>query len=149
MEMAFKLKGVTFNNKQQLIQQLQPGQGVVFCKEPSNPADSNAVAVYTAGMQQLGYIPKHAAAQHWPLQVSPRGGGGGGRGAAASVCTQGRGASVRWRSLCLCVVSGVEGQRESSALCAWGSAFGVGVQSLRQLQAVPSVLHFVQQPHQL
>jgi hypothetical protein len=76
MDMAFKLKGVTFDNKQQLIQQLQPGQGVIFCKEPSNPADSNAVAVYTAGMQQLGYIPKHAAAQHWPLQVSCVWGGG-------------------------------------------------------------------------
>jgi hypothetical protein len=53
---------------QDLIQQLQPGQGVIFCREPSNPADQHAVGVHTAGMQHLGYLPKYAA-QKWQLQV--------------------------------------------------------------------------------
>lgn len=53
---------------QDFIQQLQPGQGVIFCREPSNAADPHAVAVHTAGMQQLGYIPREAA-QRWKLEV--------------------------------------------------------------------------------
>lgn len=54
---------------QALVRQLHPGQGVIFYREPSNPADPHAVAVYTAGMQQLGYLPRYTA-QSWQLQVT-------------------------------------------------------------------------------
>lgn len=63
----------TIIHPQELIAQLHQGQGIILYKEPSNPAAPHAVAVRTAGMQHLGYLPKHAA-QQWQLQVRPHGG---------------------------------------------------------------------------
>lgn len=54
---------------QEVIQQLQPAQGVIVSQEPWNEADRQAVAVLTAGMQHLGYLPRDLARQ-WHLPVS-------------------------------------------------------------------------------
>jgi hypothetical protein len=53
---------------QAFIQQLQPSQGVIISQEPWNKADRHAVAVLTAGMEHLGYLPQDLA-QQWHSTV--------------------------------------------------------------------------------
>jgi hypothetical protein len=62
--------GVSFEDRQANVAMLAFGgkQAVVVAADPSNPWDPHAVAVYTAGMRQLGYIPREATGM-FPLAV--------------------------------------------------------------------------------
>jgi hypothetical protein len=45
---------------QEVIQNLKPGDSLMFCQEPSNPADPGAVHVRTIHLEaSVGYIPQH------------------------------------------------------------------------------------------
>lgn len=41
-----------------IIQRMRPRTRLVLRREPNNPVDSGAVAVYTTSGVQLGYVPK-------------------------------------------------------------------------------------------
>lgn len=58
-----KLAGVSFDNRQDLIKTLVPGDTLILKAEPDNEWDSNAVAVYNISNEQLGYIKKDTAAK--------------------------------------------------------------------------------------
>lgn len=47
-----------------LVRQLEPRHPVLLIREPTNPKDPNAIAVYV----QIGYVPKAQAAQ-WASQI--------------------------------------------------------------------------------
>ena len=56
-----RIAGVTYSNedgadRQDLIVQCKPGDEVVLVREPDNPHDSAAIAVYWKG-HQIGYVP--------------------------------------------------------------------------------------------
>lgn len=53
-----KIVGVSFDGRQEMIARLELGQAVMFCREPENMYDPNAVAVYTLDNKCLGYVPK-------------------------------------------------------------------------------------------
>jgi len=60
-----KLVGVTYRNpdgtdRQHLVRHLSIGQTLVLKPEPTNPYDSEAVAVFDERGQQLGYLPQHS-----------------------------------------------------------------------------------------
>lgn len=57
-----KIAGVTFEQRQERIKDLEIGQELILCREPENPHDANAIAVY-AGEQQLGYLKRTLAQQ--------------------------------------------------------------------------------------
>lgn len=64
-----KLAGVTFEGRQLVIRNLNrmgildPGSPLILKREPSNPYDSFAVAVFASNGQQIGYLPKDCARQ--------------------------------------------------------------------------------------
>ena len=64
-----KLAGVTFEGRQLVIRNLNrmgmldPGSTLVLKREPSNPYDPFAVAVFASNGQQIGYLPKDCARQ--------------------------------------------------------------------------------------
>lgn len=56
-----KIRGVTQTNsntskRQKLIKNLKVGQPVFCIREPNNPFDKNAIAVYDTEKNQLGYL---------------------------------------------------------------------------------------------
>ncbi len=53
--MFSKIVGVTFENRQNLIKELNVNEELKLVREPNNQFDKNAVAVY-CGINQLGYI---------------------------------------------------------------------------------------------
>lgn len=53
-----KVAGVTFDNRQQYIKELIPGQKLLLVREKGNIHDKNAIMVIDMNGQQLGYIPK-------------------------------------------------------------------------------------------
>ena len=55
-----RVAGVTCNNRQQLVKNLQPGQMLKLKREPYNQHDKNAIAVYQKD-KQIGYIKKELA----------------------------------------------------------------------------------------
>lgn len=60
---ALKVSGVThFNkdgtNRQDLLKKCKAGQKVKLVREPDNPYDKFAIAVFTEEGQQIGYLPK-------------------------------------------------------------------------------------------
>lgn len=57
-----KVVGVTFEDRQQLVEQLAAGQGLELRREQENPYDENAVAVF-ADNGQVGYL-KRSIARH-------------------------------------------------------------------------------------
>uniref|UniRef100_A0A383VP87 HIRAN domain-containing protein n=1 Tax=Tetradesmus obliquus TaxID=3088 RepID=A0A383VP87_TETOB len=55
----YRLRGVTFEGRQDVIRQLLPGQPLLFQQEPSNPADPAAVHVTTLDGASVGYVAAH------------------------------------------------------------------------------------------
>jgi hypothetical protein len=56
------LTGVSYGNRQAALRRLRVGQQVQVVREPDNPQDPNACAVYTLGGDNLGYVPRDDAA---------------------------------------------------------------------------------------
>jgi hypothetical protein len=78
-----RVAGVTFENRQSVIERCTPGQRVVLRPEPDNPYDANAIAVYAVFgdfmfgevEEQIGYLPAALAAalvSFFPPLVSGR-----------------------------------------------------------------------------
>lgn len=61
-----KIAGVTHENRQENILRLYEGQQLQLLREPTNPYDSNAIAVIGSG-RQIGYIPRNIA-----LRLAPK-----------------------------------------------------------------------------
>lgn len=57
MPNTYSIVGMNFRNSEGRVQALQPGHPVRLVREPNNPHDANAVAVYVDGAH-VGYIPK-------------------------------------------------------------------------------------------
>lgn len=57
-----KLVGVTFENRQEIVQNLRAGQGLELRREQENVHDENAIAVFADGVQ-VGYL-KRSIARH-------------------------------------------------------------------------------------
>ena len=57
MSFYIKLSGVTFDNRQRAISRLSENQELRLVREPNNPHDRFAVAVYTTSGEHVGYIP--------------------------------------------------------------------------------------------
>lgn len=55
-----KIVGVTFDNRQEFLAELQTGQQLDLVHEKNNPHDENAIAVYTDG-KQIGYLKRNIA----------------------------------------------------------------------------------------
>ncbi|KAF6264886.1 hypothetical protein COO60DRAFT_1181779 [Scenedesmus sp. NREL 46B-D3] len=64
----FRLRGVTFDGRQEVVKQLKPGQPLQFLQEPSNPADPGAVHVTTLDGCSVGYVAQHLTPA-FPLQA--------------------------------------------------------------------------------
>ena len=64
-----KIAGVTFEGRQRVIADLNrrgalnPGVELILRREPTNPYDQYAVAVFAPSGQQLGYLSKDCARQ--------------------------------------------------------------------------------------
>lgn len=58
-----QIAGVTFGNRQNLIQLLEVGEKLLLIREPDNPHDPNAIMVEHSQYGQLGYIPRSLAVQ--------------------------------------------------------------------------------------
>ena len=56
----FAVRGVTFENRQEIIAELSENTPLELSPEPSNPYDSNAVAILFEG-KKIGYVPKEYA----------------------------------------------------------------------------------------
>ena len=54
------VRGVTFNNRQEAVALINPGEFLDLCRELDNPHDANAVSVWSKG-KKLGYIPREVA----------------------------------------------------------------------------------------
>lgn len=64
-----RVAGVTFEGRQQLIEQLDVWEAVLIVPEPENPYDKNALAVYVAhgsNKHHVGYIPRELASEIAP-----------------------------------------------------------------------------------
>lgn len=62
------LAGVTFENRQLLVQKLFVGQELILKRIPDNPYDCNAIAVYDSySFEQVGFIKKYVAANLAPV----------------------------------------------------------------------------------
>ena len=72
--MITRIKGVSFNNinppdeyRQDIIEELlqkgllQRGTELVLQRQPDNPYDSNAIAIFSQGGKQLGYVDRNLA----------------------------------------------------------------------------------------
>ncbi|KAK9817263.1 hypothetical protein WJX72_011983 [[Myrmecia] bisecta] len=55
---SFKVVGVSFEGRQEVVSKLQTAQALMLVKEPHNEHDPNAVAVLTLAGAQLGYVPR-------------------------------------------------------------------------------------------
>lgn len=62
-----KLKGVSFEDRQSVIAQLQAGAALALLREHQNPADINAIACLTQDGEKIGYLSRSIAAQLAPL----------------------------------------------------------------------------------
>lgn len=62
-----KLRGVSFDDRQERIAQLREGDALSLLREPNNPADGNAIACFTENGDKLGYLSRPMAAQLAPL----------------------------------------------------------------------------------
>jgi single-stranded-DNA-specific exonuclease len=60
-ELEERVVGVTFDNRQAIINRLQVGEQVVLRREPSNAHDHNAIRVENSRCEQIGYIRRELA----------------------------------------------------------------------------------------
>ena len=56
-----KVVSVTFENRQEIIQNLQLGEIVLMVREPMNPFDPNAIKVIRQDGCQIGYLDRQLA----------------------------------------------------------------------------------------
>lgn len=56
-----KVVGVTFEERQEIVRQLQEGETLVLKRQPENPVDPNAVAVFRENEEQVGFLKKRLA----------------------------------------------------------------------------------------
>jgi hypothetical protein len=54
---TYSIVGMNWLKSEEVVGGLKPGAVVTLAREPTNPVDSNAVAVYADGIK-VGYIPK-------------------------------------------------------------------------------------------
>jgi hypothetical protein len=54
---TFSIVGMNYIKTEAIVAALQPGHAVTLVREPTNPFDPNAVAVWVDG-QRVGYLPK-------------------------------------------------------------------------------------------
>jgi hypothetical protein len=64
-DQIYKVVGVSFNNedgtsRQKILSKVNKVSEITFVREPNNPYDSSAVAVYADG-KQVGYLGNHYA----------------------------------------------------------------------------------------
>lgn len=74
-----RLRGVSFDHRQDVVARLQPGERVWLVREPDNPYDPNAIQVVTRSHAVIGYLSRELAARYavlmdrsgnrWPAQV--------------------------------------------------------------------------------
>lgn len=57
MPKAYSIVGANFRNAEEAVAALQPGTPITLVREPENPYDKNAIAVFADG-RHIGYIPK-------------------------------------------------------------------------------------------
>jgi len=57
----YKIVGVSFNDRQDLLQNIEQNTPICIEREPDNPYDPNAIAVKLLTGEQVGYIPKTLA----------------------------------------------------------------------------------------
>jgi len=57
----FAVRGITFDNRQQIIAELEENMLLELSPEPENPYDPNAVAILFEG-EKIGYIPREYSA---------------------------------------------------------------------------------------
>lgn len=62
-----KLRGVSFDDRQNHIGKLTVGTQLALLREPNNPADGNAIACLTEAGDKIGYLSREIAAQLAPL----------------------------------------------------------------------------------
>ncbi|MDO4281270.1 MAG: single-stranded-DNA-specific exonuclease RecJ [Peptococcaceae bacterium] len=62
-----KVRGVSFDNRQALIADLQPGAVLRLLRETQNPVDANAIACLSEADAQIGYLSRDIAAQLAPI----------------------------------------------------------------------------------
>jgi hypothetical protein len=55
---ACHVAGFQYYHGPRLIGKLRPGEQLALVREPANPHDEMAIAVYTAAGRKLGYIPR-------------------------------------------------------------------------------------------
>ena len=59
---AFKIAGISFENRQKIAKECRVGESVEFIREPQNPFDRNAIAIYVQHKEDrkdmLGYVPR-------------------------------------------------------------------------------------------
>lgn len=60
-ELYTKIVGVTFEGRQEVLQNLKAGDKLILKREPDNEFDPNAVAVLTTKEEQAGYLNKQLA----------------------------------------------------------------------------------------
>ena len=56
-----KIVGVSFGNRAASVRRLEEEELVLLVREPENPADANAVAVFSKSHRHLGYLPARTA----------------------------------------------------------------------------------------
>lgn len=61
-----RVVGVTFNNRQEVVNRLKEGEQVRLNREPTNPFDANAILVCTEQNEEIGYIDRYLAAMIAP-----------------------------------------------------------------------------------
>lgn len=54
---TYSIVGMNYIKTEDIVAAMSPGTAVTLVREPQNPHDKNAVAVYV-GAQRVGYIPK-------------------------------------------------------------------------------------------
>ena len=57
-----KVVGVTFEGRQAVVSSLSAGQELVVVREPHNPVDANAIALFTLSGPQVGFLRRQIAA---------------------------------------------------------------------------------------
>ena len=62
-----KVAGVTFNNRQAVLAQLNAGETIQLRREPNNPYDPNAIRVERLNGRQIGYLNRAMAAELAPF----------------------------------------------------------------------------------
>jgi HEAT repeat protein len=86
--------GVTYENRQRYVKNLQVGDKVFLEHEPENPFDYNAIAVYDNRHNKLGYIPKDIS-PHYVHYFSNRAISGSVKGVGIASGTSNYGLSIK------------------------------------------------------